>query len=97
MMTSLRDRRAGPWLQTWLRLLSLPNVRRLAESRVLTNMYFYSAVLVKFETSRGLNFTEIFLLESVLSLSIWLLDIPTGVFADRLGYRNLLIVSRLLN
>jgi MFS family permease len=97
MMTSLRDRRAAPWLQTWLRLLSLPNVRRLAESRVLTNMYFYSAVLVKFETSRGLNFTEIFLLESVLSLSIWLLDIPTGVFADRLGYRNLLIVSRLLN
>lgn len=97
MMTSLRARRAAPWLQTWLRLLSLPNVRRLAESRVLTNMYFYSAVLVKFETSRGLNFTEIFLLESALSLSIWLLNIPTGVFADRLGYRRLLIVSRLLN
>ena len=96
MLTSLRARPA-PWLQTWLRLLSLPNVRRLAESRILTNMYFYSAVLVKFETSRGLNFTEIFLLESVLSLSIWLLDIPTGVFADRLGYRRLLIISRLLN
>jgi hypothetical protein len=33
----------------------------------------------------------------VLSLAIWLLDIPTGVWADRLGYRKLLIISRLLN
>lgn len=96
MTTSTRSRRA-PLPQTWLRLLSMPNIRRLAETRVLTNMYFYSAVLVKFETSRGLNYTEIFLLESVLSLSIWLLNIPTGIWADRLGYRRLLIVSRILN
>lgn len=96
MMTSLRDRRA-PLLPTWARLLSLPNIRRLAETRMLTNMYFYSAVLVRFETSRGLNYTEIFLLESVLSLSIWLLNIPTGVWADRLGYRRLLIISRVVN
>ncbi|HZC05614.1 MAG TPA: MFS transporter [Ktedonobacterales bacterium] len=96
MTTSARDQRT-PLRQTWLRLLRIPNVRRLAETRVLTNMYFYSAVLVRFEMDRGLNFTEIFLLESVLSLAIWLLDIPTGVWADRIGYRRLLIVSRLLN
>ena len=96
MTPSIRVRRA-PLPQTWLRLLTIPNIRRLAETRVLTNMYFYSAVLVKFETSRGLNYTEIFLLESVLSLSIWLLNIPTGVWADRVGYRRLLIVSRILN
>lgn len=96
MQTSTRDHGA-PLRQTWLRLLRIPNVRRLAETRVLTNMYFYSAVLVRFEMDRGLNFTEIFLLESVLSLAIWLLDIPTGVWADRIGYRRLLILSRLLN
>lgn len=96
MTISTPDQRA-PVPQTWLRLLRIPNVRRLAESRALTNMYFYSAVLVRFEMDRGLNFTEIFLLESVLSLAIWLLDIPTGVWADRIGYRRLLIVSRVLN
>ena len=96
MSTFTRGQRASV-PQTWLTLLRMPNVRRLAETRVLTNMYFYSAVLVRFEMDRGLNFTEIFLLESVLSLAIWLLDIPTGVWADRIGYRRLLIVSRLLN
>ncbi len=96
MLTSLPDHHAR-LPQTWLRLLRIPNVRRLAETRILTNMYFYSAVLVRFEMDRGLNFTEIFLLESVLSLAIWLLDIPTGVWADRIGYRRLLILSRLLN
>ncbi len=96
MPTSIHDRRVS-LPQTWLNLLSIPNVRRLAEARFLTNMYFYSAVLVRFEMDRGLNFSEIFLLESVLSLSIWLLDIPTGVWADRLGYRRLLIISRALN
>jgi len=96
MLTSTRDRDA-PALQTWLALLTIPNVRRLAEARLLTNTCFYSAVIVQFESSRGLNFTQMFLLESVLSLANWLLDIPTGVWADRLGYRRLLVASSGLN
>ncbi len=96
MLTSSRGRGAS-LLRIWPELLRIPNVRRLAASRLLTNTFFYSALIVRFEMSRGLNFTQIFLLESVLSLSIWLLNIPTGVWADWLGYRRLLIVSRLLN
>ena len=96
MLSSTRGRSA-PLLTTWLRLLAIPNVRRLAEARFLANIYFYSAVIVRFESSRGLNYTQMFLLESVLSLTIWLLDIPTGVWADRLGYRTLLIASHALN
>ncbi len=96
-MLSTVPGRSASFAQTWLRLLRIPNVRHLAEARFLTNMYFYSAVIVLFETSRGLTFTGIFMLESVLSLAAWLLDIPTGVWADRLGYRRLLIASRMLN
>lgn len=86
----------GEMLRTWMSLLAIPNVRWLVVARMLANVYFYSAVIVKFEFSRELNFTQIFLLESVLSFTILLLNIPTGVWADRLGYRTLLIVSHLL-
>ena len=96
MLTSSRASGAS-LLHHWLALLRIPNVRRLAATRLLINVYFYSALIVRFEMSRGLNFTQIFLLESVLSLSIWLLDIPTGVWADRLGYRRLLLIGRTLN
>ncbi len=96
MLSSTRDRSASLTMP-WLRLLAIPNVRRLAEARFLANVYFYSAVIVRFESSRGLDYTQMFLLESVLSLTIWLLDIPTGIWADRIGYRTLLIVSHALN
>ena len=96
-MLSTACDRGATFAQTWLRLLQIPNVRHLAEMRFLNNMYFYSAVIVLFETSRGLTFTGIFLLEATLTLASWLLDIPTGVWADRIGYRRLLIASCALN
>ncbi|MDE3229031.1 MAG: MFS transporter [Chloroflexota bacterium] len=96
MLSSTRER-GSAFVQTWWRLLRVHNVRRLAGMRFLNNMYFYSAVIVLFETSRGLDFTGIFLLEAVLLLASWLLDIPTGVWADRIGYRRLLITSCALN
>jgi MFS family permease len=37
------------------------------------------------------------LLEATLTLASWLLDIPTGVWADRIGYRRLLVASCALN
>lgn len=38
-----------------------------------------------------------FLLESIISASVWLFDIPTGVWADRFGYRKLMLAGRILN
>ncbi len=93
---NLRRRLAGETWHTWVSLLAIPNVRWLVVARLLANVYFYSAVIVRFEFNRGLNFTQIFLLESVLSLAVLALNIPTGVWADRLGYRTLLIVSHAL-
>lgn len=77
-------------------LLSYPNVRWLAITRFLSEMTFYSTVIVAFQTGRGLNMTEIFLLESLLALVIFLAEIPTGILADRLGYRRMMIVGQAL-
>jgi len=72
------------------------DVRVLTIARFLANVMFYSTVIVAFERSRGLTFTEMFLLESILSATSWLLDIPTGVWAEQIGYRRLLVLARVL-
>ena len=75
-------------------LLSVPNIRWLVLSRFFSYVYFNSTTIVLFQSQRGLNFTEMFLMESIISASIWLCDIPTGALADRFGYRRLIVIGR---
>lgn len=83
-------------LASYRELWSIHNVRWLFLARSLRSMIFYSTVMVQFQASRGLNFTEMFALESILSLASWLFDIPTGIWADQLGYRRLLLLGHAL-
>ncbi len=78
-------------------LLSIPNIRWLIISRFFADLFFNSTTIVVFQHQRGLNFTQMFLMESIISATVWLADIPTGAWADRFGYRRLILVGRLLN
>ncbi len=78
-------------------LLAIPNIRWLVISRFFADLFFYSTTIVLFQHQRGLNFTEMFLMESIISATVWLADIPTGAWADRFGYRRLIIMGRILN
>lgn len=82
-----------PYRDLWY----ISNVRWLVLARFFANILFYSTLMVPFETSRGLNFTEMFSLESIISLFSWAFDIPTGIWADRLGYRRVLTTGYGLN
>jgi MFS family permease len=77
--------------------LSVFNIRWLVVSRFFADLFFYSTTFVVFQQQRGLNFTQMFLLESIISAFVWLFDIPTGVWADRFGYRKLMLAGRVLN
>ena len=78
-------------------LLAIPNIRWLVISRFFADLFFYSTTIVLFQHQRGLNFTQMFLMESIISATVWFADIPTGAWADRFGYRRLIIVGRILN
>ncbi len=78
-------------------LLSSPIMRWALLSRLGADLFFYSTTIVLFQQQRGLDFTQIFLLESALSGAIWVADIPTSVWADRIGYHRLLIIGRAIN
>ncbi|HEY4383287.1 MAG TPA: MFS transporter [Ktedonobacteraceae bacterium] len=78
-------------------LLAIQPIRWLLLSRLCANLFFYSTTIVIFQQQRGLNFTEMFLMESILSGAIWVADIPTSIWADRFGYRRTIILGRLCN
>lgn len=75
-------------------LLTLRNVRWLAVVRFLTNLSFYSTVMVAFQTQRGLDYTGMFAMESIISAAAFMFEVPTGVWGDRMGFRRLLIVGQ---
>jgi len=53
-------------------------------------------IVVLFYKENGLNVTQVFTLQSVYSLSIVLLEIPSGYFADVLGRKNTISLGAIL-
>lgn len=65
------------------------NLRRLYAFSFLKSLNFFGAVAVPFYLHRvGLNYEAMFTLEAVFSASMMLLEIPTGLVADRWGRRT---------
>jgi len=68
-------------------------------------MYFIKAtrmfllimpIVVLFFQDNGLSMTQIFLLNSIFSISIVLFEIPSGYFSDVMGRKKCLIIATIL-
>ncbi|MBO0780673.1 MAG: MFS transporter [Ktedonobacteraceae bacterium] len=75
-------------------LLRIPLLRWLVITRFFGDLFFYSTTLVLFQQQRGLNFTEMFFMEAILSSSILLADVPTSIWAERIGYSKMILIGR---
>lgn len=62
----------------------------------LQGLVFYGPIATIFRQYRGLSLYQIFLLESIFTLSMIILEIPWGHFSDKFGYKKTLIVSYFL-
>ena len=71
------------------------NVYKYYLFQFFNNLAFFSPVIVLFWQSNGLNMTKILLLQSIYSLGVIILELPTGVFADYFGKRKSLILGAL--
>jgi predicted MFS family arabinose efflux permease len=60
---------------------------------LFSQMLFLAPVLVLFYKDNGLNMTQILLLQSVFAVSIVILEVPTGIIADRFGKKNSIIAG----
>lgn len=62
---------------------------------LLSNTLFDRALWIIYLISIGISCKEVGFLESLLHLSIFFLEIPTGILADVYGHKNSLIFSRI--
>jgi MFS family permease len=75
--------------------VSTRNLRLFYLFRLLATSYLYVPIFMLFEASRGLTFFERLALGGIYSAVIIAVEIPTGVFADRIGRRRSMIYGAL--
>ncbi len=64
--------------------------------RFFSQFFFFIPVLVLFFQENNLSMTEIFLLESIYSISIVLLEVPTGAIGDYFGKKKSVAAGSLI-
>ncbi len=76
----------------------LGNIPKIYLTSFLTGLAFFGAIAVPFFLDWGnLNYATIFTLEAVFSITIVLSEVPTGVFADKYGRKNSILVGIFLH
>ncbi len=69
------------------------NIKKLYWYKIFAGMYFSVPVMVLFWQDNGLSLTEIMVLQSIFSIFVVVLEIPTGYFADIYGRKKALILA----
>lgn len=69
----------------------------IAIATIAAGLVFYVPVSALFLTSRGLSLADIFILESVLLISILISEVPVGLVADKIDRRWVIISGFVLN
>lgn len=72
------------------------NVSRLIISAFLKSWYFTVPIQTLFFFAKGLSFSEIMMLESVLLVGVLLFEVPTGVLGDKIGRKWSLIIGSII-
>ncbi len=72
------------------------NLSRLYILKISHWFMLVMPIVVLFFQDNGLSIKEVFILQSIYSLSIVLLEIPSGYFADVIGRKNTIIAGAIL-
>jgi MFS family permease len=72
------------------------NLTALYLVKIAKWMNLVMPVIVLFYKSNGLTMKDIFLLQSIYSLALMTLEIPTGYFADRAGRKTSILIGAIL-
>jgi len=59
-------------------------------------LVFFAPVAILLRTQRGVTLPQFFLLQALLSVTIFLFEIPTGVLTDRIGYKRSILLSQII-
>lgn len=62
----------------------------------LQGLVFYGPIATLYRESRGINLSEIFIIESISWILTMLLEVPWGWIADKFGYKRTLVISNFI-
>ena len=71
------------------------NIWKFYLFNILSAMAFFVPVIVLFWQENGLNMSQIMILQSLFSLTVVFLEVPSGYFADIFGRKKTLILASL--
>lgn len=72
-----------------------PNVGRMIVYGLLAECLLIVPVLIPLYMSRGLSATDVFLVQAVFTVGVFVFEVPSGYFADVLGRRLSLLLAAL--
>lgn len=70
------------------------NIDRLDMLSFLNGLVFYAPVALLVRTDAGVTMAQFFVLQAVLSLTVFLFEIPTGILTDKIGYKNTMVLAQ---
>ncbi|MDE6917274.1 MAG: MFS transporter [Lachnospiraceae bacterium] len=70
------------------------NIDRLDILSFFNGLVFYAPVALLVRTNAGVSTAQFFVLQAVLSLIIFVFEIPTGMITDRIGYKNTMVLAQ---
>ncbi len=71
------------------------NIWKIAASNAFRSLSLNGAIYILFFNYLGFNFNDIGLIEAITSLAILIVELPSGIFADRVGRKWAVITSRI--
>lgn len=77
-------------------LFTMDNSKKIAILTFFANLYFYNHVGTLYQLARGLSLTQIGSITSIILATIFIAEIPTGVLADKIGYKWSVVIAFLL-
>ena len=69
------------------------NIRKIYLYKIFSGMFFSTPVIVLFWQQNGLSLKEVMILQSLFSIMMVALEIPSGYFADLYGRKNSIILA----
>lgn len=60
------------------------------------SLVFFAPVAILLRTTKGVTLSQFFLLQALLSVMIFLFEIPTGILADKIGYKKAILFSQII-
>lgn len=79
--------------KTLSRVLYQKNINLFPKYRFWVNMMIIGPVLIPFMLFKGLNYTQILLLQSISAIAVSLFEIPTGSLADKISRKFSLVLG----